>query len=291
MSKKYFLLVSLIVSVLVLSGCGSSNTSNQSSTSDSSGGLLSRVTGPKMYQSSDFDKLKGKECEILSMDMITPFLGNTPKSEVESMSIFGCSYTWDKSNKDEIEQRNVAIISEGIMQGNFFMPNLESSENTVSLTYTTFVLPKTKEEADLFFRNNTNLLTPEEQKQQRDAVNQALNDLGYDENLNTQANQIADDLGVSGLISNQLENGLSTTEKQTANSLMDIISAEEAKKVFVEVQGVGDRAAWSDYGNELVVQLNNFTFTLNVDVEASVSNKEAAISIGKQVVQNFKSKL
>lgn len=270
------LIIFLSISILALAGCGSSD--NKKSY-EQSGGLLSGLSGQKFYESDDLDA-----CELLSMDMVLNFSDGVPESDIEQMDIYGCNYSWDKPDAEEIEARNNdKLIAAGFT--NIANLDLESEESSISLYYTDSFLPTTEEAIESVFRSTTNQLSQEEIDANNAVLRDAFSSFGTGNETDDQIQDIAEDSGLEEVIGD----GLNEEEQAIGNSFLDIVAAEQAKDIYVEVSGVGDRAAWSDYSGSLVVQYNNFMFTVTAELDQN--SQESAIQIAKQILDKLEKQL
>lgn len=286
--SKQLMTVLTLVAIIALTGCSSSNTTENSS--DNSGGLLSGLTGPKFYTSDDLDALDDKACDVLSKDMVAKYAPGKSDSDIMQITIVDCIYTWDKSNIAEIEARNDAKIAGATLaELTSGALDTESTENRIALlyTYSTYSPPRDETALDNAFRAQTNMISQEERDAANQAIRDAMNSLGQDNELTSQAQETADDLNLGEGVQEKIEEGFNDQDKAIGGTLLDAIQAEAAKQNFQEVSGVGDRAAWDDYSKTLVVQYNNFLFSLEVDLEDTYNNQEAAIELGQEVLANF----
>ncbi len=280
MNKK--LIALSIIAMLAVAGCGGDTSTPDS---DSGGGLLSNLGGSQYLESDDLDDLEA--CELLTMDIVTSNISNVPE-DIEPFDFYGCIYEWPKSNAEEIEEANSQKIME-VGLSNITSLNLQSEDNIVGLSYNTFALPQSEEAIDKTYRSLTNQLTQEEQDQASQALKDAFDSIGSGDETDQQVSEQAEEMGVGDAVQDKLEEGFTEGEKDLGNSLIDLASQTSDEDVYVEVDGLGDRAAWSEYSKDLVVQYKNFFFNLNVDLEES--SQDAAVNIAKEVLQNLKSEL
>lgn len=287
MKKNILIILSILV--LALAGCGAGNTNSDNSGGDSSaGGLLSNIGGPTFYSDEDVEDLES--CELLSPEMVMEYAAGVSESDLSPFDMFGCSYSWDKSNIEEIEQRN----SEGFT--NFDGTILEwamiaeSTENIVALSYVDFFLPQTEQAVDTSFRSLTNRQTQEETDAARQALDNAIESLGSGDETDQQISDTAEDLGLNNEGTQQiLEDGFDEDQEAIAGGLLDAVTATNSEDVYVDIDGLGDRAAWSEFSKNLVVQYNNFIFELNVDIEGD--NKAAAEDLAEQILEKLEKEL
>lgn len=281
MSKKLTILA--LVSVLALAGCGSKE-GNSNSSND--GGLLSGLSGSKFYSEEELKNLE--PCELLPMELVLEHAEGADESEIQQLDMFGCSYSWEKSNAEEIEAANDKLMMEAGFK-NLASLDLQSEDNQISLTYNTFYPPQTEEAVDSTYRSLTNQLTQEEKDQADKILKDAFDSIGSGNSTNDQISEEAEKMGVDESVQEKIEEGFNEDEKEIGNSMLNNISAAQSKEVYTDVSGLGDRAAWDDYSKSLVVQHNNFIFTINVDLEES--SKDKALKIAEEVLKNIKSEL
>lgn len=76
-------------------------------------------------------------------------------------------------------------------------------------------------------------------------------------------------------------------DETTKNTAMDMAQGMAKEAKFVEVEGVGDAAAWVVSDNSLVVLVGDKTFQILADISAdSQANKNMAIELAKEVLKN-----
>jgi hypothetical protein len=281
MSKKLTILA--LVSILALAGCGAKDGGSEQS-KDS--GLLSSLGGTKFYSQEELDKLEA--CELLPMETVLKYSNGAQESDIQQLDMFGCSYSWEKSNADEIEAANDKLMMDAGFK-NLASLDLESEDNQISLGYNTFYPPQTEEVLDNTYRSLTNQLTQAEKDQADQALKDAFDSIGSGNSTNDQISEEAENMGVDESVQDKINEGFTEEEKEIGNSLLDSISEAQSKELYTDVDGLGDRAAWDEFSKSLVVQYNNFIFTINADLESS--SKENAIKIAEEVLANIKSEL
>jgi hypothetical protein len=225
------------------------------------------------YISRDaLNSLKGKECELLTAEDIKA-VARPENAEISSFSILGCQYSWDKPNAQEIAARNQEIAAKGMADGLSFVDigkRQTPAENTISLYLDTYSAPQSTDMLDAQYRSLTNMLSDEEKARTTAALKEAF------EKVST------GDTGAEPL---------SAQEKAIASSLMGVIAEETRNDSYVAVEGVGLRAAWSDYANKLVVQHRNMFFTLSVNTGEDAADLEAASNLAAKIVERLNSAL
>lgn len=277
-------LIILSILVLALAGCGGDKTSTGSESNG--GGLLSNIGGSSFYADEDVENLE--PCEILNQDMVMQYADGVSEADITSFEIFGCQYSWDKSNSEEIEERNTQIILDNGIQ-NIMSLNLESSENVIALSYNDYYLPQSEMEVDNTFRSLTNRLTQEENDANRQALDSAIESMGSGDETSKQISETGEELGVSDSVQETLDEGFTEQQEGLAGGLLDAIMTVNPDDIYVDVNGIGDKAAWSEYSKNLVVQHKNFIFELNVDLESD--SQTAAEELAKEILEKVKKEL
>lgn len=277
-------LIILSILVLALAGCGGDKTSTGSESNG--GGLLSNIGGSSFYTDEDVENLE--PCEILNQDMVMQYADGVSEADITSFEIFGCQYSWDKSNSEEIEERNTQKILDNGIQ-NIMSLNLESSENVIALSYNDYYLPQSEMEVDNTFRSLTNRLTQEENDANRQALDSAIESMGSGDETSKQISETGEELGVSDSVQETLDEGFTEQQEGLAGGLLDAIMTVNPDDIYVDVNGIGDKAAWSEYSKNLVVQHKNFIFELNVDLESD--SQTAAEELAKEILEKVKKEL
>jgi hypothetical protein len=257
---------------LLLAACGDKAPESVSEpAADKPASPVQAVDEDSFVDRDTLKSLRGKGCDLLPLAEIAK-LASKPEAEIQVIKIMGCQYSWPKDNAEEIKASNEALVAEGLKNGLSIIEigkQQESTENTVSLYVDTFFASEDKDWLDTHFRTSTNMLTAEEKALQQDAISKALDNTGT----------------VDGA------EDMTESQKKIAKGMLDVIQKESEKESFEMIDGVGARAAWSDYSNKLVVQHRNLFFNLNVDLGDDTKSLSAAQTLAASVISNIDSEL
>jgi hypothetical protein len=280
-TKSTLFTLSAVPAFLLLSACGGEAPTESGTSSDTAASSPSEVTSTVQEQTQtasssaidyisreELKGMKGKDCELLTLQDVSKVAG-TDETKISSMSILGCQYSWDKANAEDIEAKNQEIVSKGMAEGLSFVEigkRQMPSENTVSLYVDTYSAPQNQGMLDVQYRSLTNMLSDEEKARNAAALKKAFEQVSA---------------GEGG------SKPLDETEKSIAGSLIGVIEKEAQNETYEAVDGIGVRAAWSDYANKLVVQHRNMFFTLNVDTGDDQSDLKLAKTLAASVVERL----
>lgn len=220
----------------------------------------------------ELKSLKGKDCDLLTAGDIEE-IAIPVGIEITNFSIMGCQYSWKKLNASEIESKNQEVVAKAMAEGLSFIEigKLQApTENSVNLFIDTYSAPQNKEMIDVQYRSLANMLSNEEKARNAAALKKAFEQVS------------------SG---NEGGKPLTETEKSVAGKLMGVIQQEVQQDIYVPVEGVGLRAAWSDYSNKLVVQYRNMFFTLHVDTGDDQRDLKLAKTLATSTIGRLNSAL
>lgn len=260
------LVVGVLVAVVVAVGAGviiHNNNLNNSTRTDNNN-TISQSGNPATgsYTRDQLKEIDDKSCDLLTYDMVMEYAGDSvAESDIDQATYWGCIYEWDKSNLEEIQEFNNQLVTEALSNGVDILSltgQFKTDKNKVAFSVDTLSPVSTPEALDRSYRTSISRLNEEEKQQNDEIINQVLD--------NTQE-----------------EMNLSEEESQVGDLITDIIVNEQEKAVFTDVNGVGSRAAWSDYARKLVVVHNNMIFTVEVDVEEG-NNQDVAKEIANKLI-------
>jgi hypothetical protein len=266
-------LTPVLLGALLLSACGDKADSpelSDSSTPDSS--MAAPVNTRDYISREELRGLKGQSCNLLPISAVVP-VANKPETEIQNFAIMGCQYSWEKDKADEIRAKNQDLVSEGLAKGISIIDigrQQAATENTVSLYLDTYFTSTDTSRLDAHFRAITHQLTAEEKAHSRAAMEKVFSPKNA---------------------AQETAPNLSEQHREIASGMLAAIQQEVEQEVFVTVDGVGNRAAWSDYSNRLVVQHRNLFFTLNVALNDDKENLAAAKSLAAVVIANLENLL
>lgn len=160
-----------------------------------------------------------------------------------------------------VKSESSSASSASLTQMSVFGCTYDWDDNRVEITYSSSYLPESQEVLDNSYRSMTGLLTAEEEQK----ANQALQDqIDESEDINS-------------------------SDEPTVNSILDAAQNFADQQNFQAISGIGDRAAWDDFSKSMVVQHNNFIFTLKVDQGAD--NQQVAQRLAPQIIENLDSQI
>ena len=103
--SRLFALGAMLLSVTLITACGSEDTAVESSAAESSAAepaASSAVEAPVAKELSDaarFDKdIRKQACDILTAERVSDLFG-VPAADMMQMRVMGCMYTWDKDGE------------------------------------------------------------------------------------------------------------------------------------------------------------------------------------------------
>lgn len=167
----------------------------------------------------------------------------------------------DLLTESMVKAESSSASSASLTQMSVFGCTYDWGDNRVEITYSSRYLPESQEVLDNSYRSMTGLLTSEEEQK----ANQALQD---------QINESED---------------INSSDEPTVNSILDAAQNFADQQKFQSVSGIGDRAAWDDFSKSMVVQHNNFIFTLKVDQGSD--NQQVAERLAPQIIENLDSQI